>query len=405
MHLSVHRSRRELLRLLAGSTALPGFAGAAGQPPTWDTVTARELRFPADHGAHPGFRTEWWYITGWIERGDGPPLGLQITFFRARTQYPENSRSQFAPTQLLFAHTALALPELGHLMVDQRAARSGFGLAQAALEDTRIQLANWQLERTSNDEYRARIAAKAYRLDLRLSPAAAPVLQGNRGVSAKGRDPAHSSFYYSRPQLRVQGSLTLLDRKTLLPANPSNRATPSLRSSQSATQEVVQQSIQGRAWLDHEWSSTLLAADERGWDWIGINLHDGSSLMAFSIRGDGGMASSSHLAWRTAGGERLSLECPPNAPLFEPLRYWVSPRSAAKWPVAMRLRVWDPTKAKARVLRLIPLFLDQEVDARASTGGYYWEGAVRLVDGDQDEEPELGRGYLELTGYAEPVTL
>jgi hypothetical protein len=85
MHLSMHRSRRELLRLLAGSTALPGFAGAAGQPPIWDTVTARELRFPADHGAHPGFRTEWWYITGWIERGDGPPLWFPMDRVRART--------------------------------------------------------------------------------------------------------------------------------------------------------------------------------------------------------------------------------------------------------------------------------------------------------------------------------
>jgi len=348
----------------------------------FEAVRPRRLRFPNDHGAHPGFRTEWWYVTGWLERQHAPPCGVQITFFRARTRHPEANPSHFAPTQLLFAHAALALPEEGRLLHDQRAARTGFGLAQAATHDTQVQIGPWKLARTVDNHYRTQIQSQTFELALAFKAPGEPLLQGTNGVSAKGPNPEQASFYYSRPQLKVTGEIRV----------------------RSQTQTVT-----GRAWLDHEWSSTLLEPGAVGWDWVGINLHDGGSLTAFRIRDGNGKTRWQHLAWRDSQGRPEALR-PGSIPsatevLFEPLRIWRSIRSGADWPVSMRLRLRDQSTKTERILRLIPLLDDQEVDARASTGGYYWEGAVRLVEGDHADAPEIGRGYLELTGYAGPVAL
>ena len=370
--------------LLGGISPASIFARGTSenQAAEFEVVRPRHLRFPDDHGAHPGFRTEWWYLTGWLARGDAPPCGVQITFFRARTRHPDANPSRFAPTQLLFAHAALALPEDGRLLHDQRAARSGFGLAQAGTHDTRVQIGTWQLTRTADDHYRTQIRSKDFDLALLFKTVGGPVLQGSHGVSAKGPNPEQASYYYSRPQLQVSGEIRVRSQN---------------------------QAVTGRAWLDHEWSSTLLESGAVGWDWVGINLHDGGSLTAFRIRDAQGKTRWHHASWRDSQGRQEPVR--PGSTrstsdvLFEPLRIWRSNRSGANWPVSMRLRFRDPISKTDRVLRLIPLFDDQEVDARASTGGYYWEGAVRLVEGDDSEAPEIGRGYLELTGYAGPVSL
>ena len=383
--------RRSLLERSLQTAALiggtpPALVLARGnmenQASEFEAVRPRRLQFPDDHGAHPGFRTEWWYLTGWLERRDAPPCGVQITFFRARTRHPEANPSRFAPTQLLFAHAALALPEEGRLLHDQRAARSGFGLAQAAVHDTQVQIGPWKLVRTTDDHYRAQIRSQTFELELAFKAPGEPLLQGNNGVSAKGPNPEQASFYYSRPQLQVSGEIRVRSQA---------------------------QSVTGRAWLDHEWSSTLLETGAVGWDWVGINLHDGGSLTAFRIRDTQGNTRWRHVAWRDPQGrpEKSQPGSTQSATdvLFEPLRIWRSIRSGADWPVSIRLRLRDQTSKTERILRLIPLLDDQEVDARASTGGYYWEGAVRLVEGDHPEAPEIGRGYLELTGYAGAVSL
>jgi predicted secreted hydrolase len=142
--------------------------------------------------------------------------------------------------------------------------------------------------------------------------------------------------------------------------------------------------VQGLAWLDHEWSSRYLDRDAQGWDWVGLNLNDGDALMAFRIRRPDGAVLWSAATWREAGQAR------PVAARFEPLRWWRSPRSGARYPVAMRVTV------DARSLEMEPLMDDQELDARASTAAFYWEGAVRVLEGGR----RIGLGYLELTGYA-----
>lgn len=357
-------NRRAFLLWLPSSAVA---ATARGAAPAYPPVDAGQtLAFPRDHGAHPGFRTEWWYATGWLQTQAGAPLGFQVTFFRSRPQIDQANPSRFAPRQLLFANVALSDPVAGRLQHDQRAARGGFGLAHADTADTDVHIDNWSLRRESTGHYRARAPAREFTLDLTMAPTQPLLLQGERGYSRKGPAPAQASYYYSQPGLAVSGTMQRRGR---------------------------QETVHGTAWLDHEWSSTLLADEAVGWDWVGLNLDDGGALMAFRIRDKAG-----HKFWgggTLRGSDGRVRILAPEAVDFMPLRHWRSPHTGASYPVAMRLRVGDLT------LELAPLLDDQELDSRASTGVVYWEGAVTALRGGK----AIGRGYLELTGYFERIDL
>ena len=323
------------------------------------------LQFPRDHGSHPQFRSEWWYITGWLKAAGGKELGVQITFFRNRPRIAEDVASRFAPRQLLFAHAALADPNAGKLLHDQRAARAGFGLARAQEGRTEVAIEDWSLKQIERG-YAAEVAARDFRYSLRFEAKQALLLQGERGFSRKGPDPAQASYYYSLPHLAVTGSVAVGGREL---------------------------EVTGEAWLDHEWSSEALAEGAVGWDWIGINLADGGALMAFRVRsGDGG---SFWAGGTLRGADGRVRTFKPGEVRFEPLRRWRSPRTGTEYPVSVRVQAGTLT------LEIEPLMEDQEFDARASTGTVYWEGAVRARAG----EKEAGRGYLELTGYWKPLKL
>jgi predicted secreted hydrolase len=300
-------------------------------------VPGRKFSFPRDHGAHPDYRTEWWYVTGWL---DGP-VGFQVTFFRARPEEQSDNPSGFNPRQVLFAHAAVSDPKRGRLLHDERAARAGFTLAHAETDRTGVWIDDWSLAQEGT-RYETRIAARDFDLQLTFH-ADQVVLQGDAGFSRKGHRPGEASYYYSRPQMHAVGKL-------------NGRA------------------VGGTAWLDHEWSSAYLAPEAAGWDWTGINLRGHKSMMAFQMRGK-------------SGGVHYA---PPGTTL-KPLRWWTSPRTGVAYPVSMEVNG----------LRLEPLMDDQELDSRASTGTIYWEGAVSAHEGAS----EVGRGYLELTGYWKPMKL
>jgi predicted secreted hydrolase len=340
-----------------------GSVAAADDFPS--VVPGFRLEFPRDLGSHPAFRNEWWYITGWVRDADGNDLGLQVTFFRNRPRVAEASRSQFAARQLLFAHAAIADPRHGRLRHEQRAARAVLGLADAAENGTDVRMGDWSL-RFAEGSYLARIAAEEFQLDLRFTPVQPVLLQGDQGYSRKGRDANQASYYYSQPQLVVAGSV-VSDGRTA--------------------------DVKGTAWLDHEWSSQAMAADANGWDWIGVNLHDGGSLMAFRMRDRAGNAVWGGGGLRTADGVLTRFE--PAEVSFTAARRWRSPRTGVEYPVAMRMRAGGIDYA------LDPLMDDQELDSRTSTGTIYWEGAVRLLQNGR----EVGRGYLELTGYWKALKL
>lgn len=357
-------SRRQWLALCLGA-GIGREAGAAA-------LAVRPLVFPRDHGSHPDLRTEWWYLTGQTRSG-GRDLGFQLTFFRSRVPGTEALQSAFAARQLLFAHAALSDTQNQRLLHDQRIARAGFGLAEANEEDTHIVLGDWSLRRSEvagSSRYAAHMQGEAFSLDLVLSATQPLLLQGQAGISRKGPDAENLSYYITEPQLQVSGSITLGGERLLL------------------------QDASARAWLDHEASEAILPEGAMGWDWIGMNLSDGSALTAFQLRRADGSALWAGGSWRTMGGQVQTLDT--GELRFTPLRHWTSPASGARYPVAWQL---DTPVGRFKVEAL---FDAQELDSRASTGAFYWEGlsALQTADGR-----ELGRGYLEMTGYAARLAL
>jgi predicted secreted hydrolase len=351
---------RALLALLA---LLPAAAAAAAgdYAPVKPGVA---LQFPRDTGSHPQFKNEWWYITGWLKAQDGSELGMQITFFRNRPRVAEDVASRFAAQQLLFAHAALSDPKSARLLHDQRSARAGFGLAEALEGRTEVLIEDWSLK-ADGGAYTAEVAAREFRYSLRFEATQAPLLQGERGFSRKGPLAGQASYYYSQPHLAVRGSVTV---------------------------GGAERAVSGEAWLDHEWSSEPLPEGAVGWDWLGLNLEGGGALMAFRMRGADGASFWAGGSIRGGDGRVRALK--PSEVRFVARRSWRSPRTGAEYPVSMRV------EAGPLAVEVEPLMDDQELDARASTGTVYWEGAVRAKS-----DKAAGRGYLELTGYWKPLKL
>ncbi len=398
-------------------------------------VPDRPLVFPRDTGAHPDYRIEWWYITGWLSEAEGGDRGFQITFFRVGTGIGADNPSRFAPRHLILAHAAIADPARGRLRHTEAAERALEPLAGAATDRTHVWLRDWELRLVDAEEevgkevgdegkdavknagvvagkadgYLARIATPDFTLNLRLTPPGPPVLNGWGGFSQKTPDPTAASYYYSRPHLAVTGQLRL---------------------------DGVDRAVTGQAWLDHEWSSELLSPESAGWDWIGINLHNGGSLMAFQMRHrDGGVLWTAGslvvphtVPWPPTpqsvepqtlpsralgpyaqepyaleqetlaqGAQEADAPMPrilaPKEVRFRPGRTWQSPRTGKTYPVTWELDI------AGQSWRLQPLMDDQELDGRRSTGVVYWEGAVQLLEGER----EIGRGYLEMTGYGKKI--
>ncbi|RQO53160.1 carotenoid 1,2-hydratase [Variovorax sp. KBW07] len=350
-------SRRGLL-LAALCAAAPGMAWA---------LPARTLQFPRDFGSHPDLHTEWWYITGHARTAAGREFGFQVTFFRSRVEATQNMRSAFAAKNLVFAHAAVTDLEGRVLLHDQRIARAGFGVASASDADTDVRIRDWSLARQKDGSYAARIPAGEFTLDLRFTPTQPVLLQGNAGLSRKGPEEAQASYYYSEPQLKVQGKLAL-------------------------TGQAFE--VDGGAWLDHEWSEALMHPEAVGWDWIGMNLDDGSALTAFHLRRADGSGLWAGGSFRPRDGVARIFKN--DEVRFERINAWTSPRTQAKYPTQWRVQ----TPSGNFVVRA--LLDDQELDSRGSTGGVYWEGLSELLDA---QGRRVGSGYLEMTGYAAPLRL
>jgi len=355
--------RRRQLLLAAGVAPLARAAEVVQFP----QVEPTPLVFPRDHGAHPDYRIEWWYLTGVLDVSDGTPLGIQVTFFRVRTSIDPANPSRFAAHQLAFAHAALADPAQGSLLVDQCIGRAGPTVTFDEA-DTNLTLDRWRFARSTDGRYTSEIPARGFRLQFVATPTQPLLLQGRRGFFPKQAQGAYASHYYSQPQLQIAAEITRDGRK---------------------------RTARGVAWLDHEWASTLLEPSATGWDWIGMNLDDGSALTAFRIRRKEDAAVLFAYAALRARGETDPTRIDPAQVHFEPLEHWESPRTRARYPVAQRIAIG------ARVFETRPLLADQELDARLTGSAIYWEGASALFEGGK----RVGRGYLEMTGYAVPLTL
>ena len=353
------------MRLLALVLALaPGLAPSFQE---WKQVEpGLELTFPADHGAHPGYRTEWWYLTGQVADEDGRRFGFQFTVFRS-TLAPGAARAGDSPLrarEVFAGHLALTDVVGGRTRFAERLRRGGTALARASTDDLELALEDWTLARGSDGRLTLAAAdpAQAIGLEFTLVPEKPLVLHGERGYSQKGPEPGNASAYVSWTRLATTGALRLDGRAF---------------------------EVEGVAWFDHEFGSGVLPEGVQGWDWFGLELDDGRELMLFHLRRPDGSAtpfSAGTLVERDGSTRALA----PADFTIEPRGQWTSPRTQATYPAGWRLSV----PGAGIELVAAPLVDDCELEDRASTGVVYWEGPVALTG------TTTGRGYAELTGYA-----
>ncbi len=356
----------------------------------WEKVKpGKIMSFPNDHGSHPSFRLEWWYLTGWLN-DMSLSYGFQVTFFRLGTKYRLQQNTSFDSSQIIFVHCSISDPNQNRLFTAQKIGRPGIGPVDVASEDMQLQFEDilfFREEKT--DTYFLRINQRKFNLNFAITPPGQlgdrffPVLNGENGFSQKGPNKDYASYYYSRPNLRITGDLGFHQKK--------------------------KRKVSGIGWLDHEWMSELLMDDFVGWDWIGVNLIDGSSLMVFKIRKQDGSIGWSDYSFIDKSQQKKFIHefngifsnqkvrdiKNKNEISWKARKNWRSPRSGAIYPVAQSIFINEVEYG------IIPLMSDQEVDGLQSTGNYYWEGAVKMISGKK----EIGVGYLELTGYAAPLSI
>jgi predicted secreted hydrolase len=325
-----------------------------------------ELAFPGDRGPHPDYQTEWWYYTGNLVADGGQRFGYQLTFFR-RALVPPAGRTTREPAwaadQVYMAHLALTDVADQRYWAFERFARGAAGLAGAQASPYHIWLEDWQVEEVETGVTRVRAAQQDLALDLLLSDRKGPILQGDGGYSPKGPQPGNASYYYSLTRLETSGTVQVGE---------------------------VTYSVSGLSWMDHEWSTSALAADQVGWDWFSIQLDDGGELMVFQLRKEDGSIDPFSSGTLIAGDGSVSHL---NRDEFK-VRVddtWRSPHSGATYPARWTIVV--PTGNL--VLEIEPLLANQELAVSYT----YWEGAVR-VEGQRAGRAVQGHGYVELTGYA-----
>lgn len=339
-----------------GGIVEPGFARA---------TLPRTFTFPIDHGPHPRFRTEWWYFTGNLHTTSGRRFGYQLTFFRsALTPAPVSRTSRWGTNDIFMAHFTITDVQGKRFHSFERISRAALGLAGAGGIPLAIHLEDWSAVgfsgKSLDTELKASSEGKAIRLRLK---ADGPVmLNGDRGLSRKGREPGNASYYYSIPRLATSGTIRV---------------------------DGEEFDVAGLSWLDREWGTTSLEQSQAGWDWFGLQLDDGRALMFYRLRQkDGSTDPVSAGTLLQVDGTMRSLAA---ADLqLEIGAWWRSPKSGSRYPAHWRIRL----PSEGLDLEVVPLLADQELNA---TTVRYWEGAV--VVRDVKSGSSRGSGYVELTGY------
>lgn len=343
-----------------------------------------DLRFPQDHGPHPGYRMEWWYYTGNVTSQKGKRFGFQLTFFRIRISPPGAEKSWPDPAsawrthQFYLAHAAISDIDGNRYLHAEQAARGVLDIAGASQKSgaTTVFLKNWfaEVKKTGTSsgpsEYIHHLNASAdeFSFDLTLTSVKPPVLNGKGGYSQKGANPESASCYYSFTRLSTRGTMTLGKKRM---------------------------SVQGGSWMDHEFSSAPLEPNLEGWDWFGIQFDDGTELMAYFLRQTNGMFSPASAATFTdASGKTVSVSG--DDMNLKILETWKSPKSGAVYPSRWRLSILPLSLD----LTIFPNLADQEMQSPESTNITYWEGSVS-VSGTGNSSVK-GLGYAELTGYEKP---
>jgi predicted secreted hydrolase len=352
--------------LLPGSSRLSELLSDGGMDGYARAVEPRDFSFPDDHGPHPDYRNEWWYLTGNLDGPEGQRFGFELTFFRFSLTPVEGRdfKSSWQTNQVYVAHFAITDVGADQFHVAQRFSRGSTGLAGAIADPFRVWIDDWSITGDmSKNTWHLSADGEGLALQLELAALKKPVLNGDDGLSQKSAETGNASYYYSIPRMQSDGILSI--------------------GAKSYT-------VSGLSWLDREWSSSALSMDQKGWDWFALQLSDGSELMFYRLRRNDGSIDSHSAGTRVdALGQAVQLG-------FEDISIsvtddWQS-RRGDRYPAR-----WEITIPSMDIsLDVLPVMADQEL----VTNVRYWEGAVD-VSGESGGKPISGRGYVELTGYAE----
>lgn len=348
-----------------------------GDAPAGEFARALEpgaIRFPADHGPHPDYRTEWWYFTGNLRDEAGRHFGFQLTFFRfALAAEAQERDSAWAADQVYMAHFAVTDTAAGRHIAAEQLDRAALGLAGARAEPFHVWLGDWSAASVGESFFPLRLTAHAGSIatDLSLISSKPVVLNGDEGLSRKGPAPGDASYYYSFTRLAASGRLTVGDDTF---------------------------DVEGSAWLDREWSSGALGEHLSGWDWFALQLDDGIDILYYRLRRRNGSSDPFSAGSLVAeDGSRLALDA--DDVIIESSGSWTSPDSGVTYPMGWRLEL----PREGILVDVQPYLKAQEMNLSVR----YWEGAARVTGHTAGGESVAGEGYVELAGYGqdEPVGL
>lgn len=333
--------------------------------------SGHELVFPKDHGSHPDFKIEWWYITGHLE-SEKRRFGFQATFFRLGQRPGAGEETVLlGDAQLYLAHMGISDPGNDQFLHEERLNREGWD-AGASVGELNVRNGNWSLAR-HGDMMRLEGSVRAEAaFELTLTPEKGPVIFGEDGISRKGPEGTAASYYITYPRIAVSGSLQIGE----------------------ADLEVA-----GQAWMDHEISSSQLDRNQVGWNWACLQFDDGREIMGYVLRtADGEHSPYSRLTWvdGASGLHHLTLD----AYRWTHAGSWTSPETGATYPISPVIEARDPETGEVQRWKLMPTMAEQEIVGRAG-GVSYWEGACDVLDLATDKV--VGRAFLEMTGYADDI--
>ncbi len=360
---------KTLLFILLILSALWGHlpSPASGIEEWAQALKPRKWSFPRDHGAHPEYRTEWWYFTGNLRDDPGARYGYQLTFFRQGIQQkPSMPENPWSIRDLYLAHFAVTDVSKKNFRWKERVSRAGPRLAGARTDGMDVWLLNWSAKMKGSTIF-LQARDSDMELFLELTPRKPVVIHGRNGLSQKGPKPGQASYYASITDLETKGFLKLDGSKV---------------------------AVRGRSWFDQEFGSNQLAADQKGWDWFGLYLSDGRDLMLYFLRrADDTVepASSGTLVLPDGKTRHLGLA----DFRVSVLNRWKSPRSAGVYPSRWRVEI----PLAGIDLEFSPPVADQELTTEGSTGVTYWEGTVAGKGRSAGQEVSC-EGYVEMTGYA-----
>ncbi len=326
-----------------------------------------QFDFSRDHANHPEHKIEWWYYTGNLTAKDGQRFGYQLTFFRVGVDIQPANPSRWAVRDLFMAHLAVTDIDGKQFKYAEKLNRAGIGWAGAEANVYRVWNEDWEAKHNEAKQTLLKAADGDFGIELALAPGKAPTIHGADGVSQKGAQLGNASHYYSQTRMPTRGVITMAGQRF---------------------------EVAGDSWMDHEFGTSFLEKEQKGWDWLAIQLDDGTDLMLYQFRrSDGALDSHTSGTLVDAAGKATKLAA--HEFTLEPLQMWRSPQTRASYPIQWRIKI----PSRNIELDIAATMENQELITNGSTGVSYWEGAIVIV-GKHAGRAVNGRGYLEMTGYA-----